>query len=73
MSDPDEVRRLRERVAQLEAELAAGQHATTREPAGRRESWRTVVSAVLITLACLLAPLSATAVWASRQVSVPRG
>ena len=69
MSDPDEVRRLRERVAQLEAELAAGQHATTREPAGRRESWRTVVSAVLITLACLLAPLSATAVWASRQVS----
>ena len=69
MSDPDEVRRLRERVAQLEAELAAGQHPATREPAARRESWRTVVSAVLITLACLLAPLSATAVWASRQVS----
>ena len=69
MSDPDEVRRLRERVAQLEAELAAGQHPATREPAARRESWRTVVSAVLITLACLLAPMSATAVWASRQVS----
>ncbi len=31
--------------------------------------WRTVTSALLITLACLLAPLSATAVWASRQIS----
>ena len=71
MSEPDdEVRRLREKVARLETELAARrQPATTREPAVRRVIWRTATSALLITLACLLAPLSATAVWASRQVS----
>lgn len=70
MSEPDdEVRRLRERVAQLETELAAGRHPETPPPAARRGVWRAATSALLITLACLLAPLSATAVWASRQVS----
>lgn len=71
MTEPDdEVRRLREQVAQLQAELAAGQHlATSRDPSSRRRFWRSASSALLITLACLLAPLSATAVWASRQVS----
>lgn len=72
MSEPDEVQRLRERVAQLERELAAGPPPAASDPQEtrrRRESWRTVTSAVLITLACLLAPLSATAVWASRQIS----
>jgi len=72
VSEPDEVRRLRERVAQLETELAAAQSPAppeTRRPADRTGIWRTVTAALLITLACLLAPLSATAVWASRQVS----
>jgi hypothetical protein len=70
MSEPDdEVRRLRERVAELETELAVGRHPETRPPAARRGVWRAATSALLITLACLLAPLSATAVWASRQVS----
>ncbi len=70
MSEPqDEVRRLRERVAELETELAAGRHPEARPPAARRGAWRAATSALLITLACLLAPLSATAVWASRQVS----
>lgn len=70
MSEPDEVRRLRERVSQLETELAARrQQQVTGEPARRRFSWRAVVSALLITIACLLAPLSVTAVWASRQIS----
>lgn len=72
MTDEDEVRRLRERVAQLELELAAGPRPSTPDspqPRERRVIWRTVASAILITLACLLAPLSATAVWASRQVS----
>ncbi|TCM40376.1 hypothetical protein [Kribbella sp. VKM Ac-2568] len=72
MTDEDEVRRLRERVAQLELELATGPRPRTQDspqPRERRVIWRTVASAILITLACLLAPLSATAVWASRQVS----
>jgi hypothetical protein len=69
MTEPDEVRRLRERVSELETELAARRHQPTGEPARRRFSWRAVVSALLITVACLLAPLSVTAVWASRQVS----
>lgn len=71
MTEPDdEVRRLRERVTQLERELAAGPQAPATPAAQeRRVMWRTVSSAILITLACLLAPLSATALWASRQVS----
>ncbi|MGW7680728.1 hypothetical protein ACWGID_08325 [Kribbella sp. NPDC054772] len=69
MSERDEVARLRERVAQLESELATAEQPATRDRASRRGAWRTVVAAVLITLACLLAPLSVTAVWASRQVS----
>jgi hypothetical protein len=72
MSETDEVRRLRERVAQLELELAAGPRPPTPEAPQhqeRRVIWRTVAAAILITLACLLAPLSATALWASRQVS----
>ncbi|MFC6157242.1 hypothetical protein [Kribbella jiaozuonensis] len=69
MTEPDEVRRLRERVSELETELAARRQQVTGELARRRFSWRAVVSALLITFACLLAPLSVTAVWASRQVS----
>lgn len=70
MSEPeDEVRRLREQVARLETELAATHRPASPELVVRRARWRTVTSALLITLACLLAPLSATAVWASRQVS----
>jgi hypothetical protein len=72
MRETDEVQQLRERVAELELALAAGQQPVApdaRKPTDRRVLWRTATSAVLITLACLLAPLSATAVWASRQVS----
>ena len=69
-TETGEVRRLRERVAQLELELAAGPRPPAPDvPQHRRVIWRTVASAILITLACLLAPLSATALWASRQVS----
>jgi len=70
MNDANEVERLRARVAELEAQLS-----TTAEPAAvvetehRRSVWWSVFSAVLITLACLLAPLSVTSVWASTQVS----
>jgi hypothetical protein len=69
MSDTGELERLRQRVAQLELELAAAQPSAPREQAERNARWRAVAAAVLITLACVLAPLSATAVWASRQIS----
>ena len=72
MSETDEVRRLRERVAQLEHERAAGEPPAASgppDPRGRGMIGRSIASAVLITLSCLLAFLSVTAVWASRQVS----
>ena len=72
MRETDEVQQLRERVAELELALAASRQPVTpdaRKPTDHRVLWRTVTSAVLITIACLLAPLSTTAVWASRQVS----
>jgi hypothetical protein len=68
-----ELERLRAEVATLRSRLAAsstvaegqvvaaGQHA--------RQRWRTVVATLLIVVACLLAPLSVVAVWASNQVS----
>ncbi len=70
-----EVEALRRRVAELEAELsrtapdAEGTRPGTRPPAHVGGRWRSVLAAVLITLACILAPLSVTAVWASTQVS----
>lgn len=65
-----EVERLRERVQQLEAQLAGA--GPTQEPPDRSREhsrWRAVASATLIVLACVLAPLSVTAVWANNQVS----
>lgn len=61
-----EVLALRARVAELERERAA------RGPGGhgrRTGSVRAAASAVLIVLACVLAPFSVVAVWASTQVS----
>lgn len=72
MSDTGEVERLRQRVAELERELAAAAQPpapAAREHAERSAKWRAVTAAVLITLSCTLAPLSVTAVWASRQIS----
>lgn len=70
MNDANEVQRLRARVAELEEQVAkreAGPEAVT-EPE-RRSAWWAVCSAVAITLACVLAPLSVTSVWASTQLS----
>ncbi len=64
MSDEDELRRLRARVRELEGSQGAGA-ASVRG----RSPWRSVTSAVLIVLACVLAPLSVTATWASTQIS----
>ena len=66
----NEVERLRARVAELEAQVTAAEGAPP--PPGkpaRRSAWWAVSSAILITLACVLAPLSVTSVWASTQVS----
>ena len=70
MNDANEVERLRARVAELEAELTATEAPPpTRTLHERRSVWWAISSAVLISLACLLAPLSVTSVWASTQVS----
>ena len=68
MTDANEFERLRARVAELEAELESK---VPRPPgeAARRSPWWAVASAVLLSLACLLAPLSVAAVWASTQIS----
>lgn len=65
----EELEQLRRRVAELETELAARTAGAEPKPAPPSGRWRPVTSAILITLACLLAPLSVTAVWASNQVS----
>ena len=74
--DNGEVARLNARIAVLESELADARSAQPPVPPGRptghregRERWRTIVAGVLITLACLLAPLSVLAVWSSTTVS----
>ncbi|MEU4288130.1 hypothetical protein AB0E63_07895 [Kribbella sp. NPDC026596] len=71
MSDSEELAQLRRRVAELEVELDAAKHEAPGAPerSTRAHRWRAISAAVLITLACVLAPLSATAVWASRQIS----
>ncbi len=72
MSETGEVERLQARVNELEARLAVQQAAPQpgRAPRQRRKGWgRSFASAVLIVLACLLAPLSVASVWASSQVS----
>lgn len=71
MSDAAEIDRLRARVAELEAEKAAAAEA---RQAGvgtpdRGSRWRATASGVLIALACVLAPLSVTSVWASTVLS----
>lgn len=60
----DEVEQLRARVAELEAQTAAAG-----PPAGQRHRVRSTVSAALIILAVVLAPLSVVSVWASNQIS----
>jgi hypothetical protein len=76
MDKTTEVEQLRARVAELEARLssAGGQPTekpapTTEEPAAGRSGWRTAASALVITLACVLAPLSVAAAWASLTLS----
>jgi hypothetical protein len=75
-----ELERLRAEVGRLRAEVSQARAresvATAEAPAGgqagrrrRRVSWRSPVSAVLITVGCVLAPVSVLAVWTANQVS----
>ncbi len=66
MNDIDEIARLRARVAELEAERAA---APPRRPSRGRGATRSVVAGILLTLACVLAPVSVASVWASTVLS----
>ena len=68
-----ELERLRAENAALRAQVGHGgtDEDTARLP-GRpaaRQRWRTVVATLLIVLACVLAPLSAVAVWTRNQVT----
>lgn len=69
MNDAGELERLRARVAELESQLTQTEPAQPRAQQHRRSAWWGVASAVLIVLACGLAPLSVTSVWASMQLS----
>lgn len=62
------------RIAELEAEVARLQGQLARSPieepkVSRGSRWRTFWAVVCITLACLLAPLSAASVWAKSEVT----
>ncbi len=66
---PAEVERLRARIAELEAQQAAGTAAPV-EARSRRDKqwWRSVVVTVLVVVAALLAPLAVVASWAHDQI-----
>ena len=66
--DPGEqIRSLEQEVAQLRGELKSKSAAAPKPKSGHRV--RTFWSVVLITVACLLAPISVVAVWANGEVS----
>lgn len=67
--DAKEVERLRARVAELEAQLTTAEPPPSAKTHRRKSPWWAVSSAVLITLACVLAPLSVATVWASTELS----
>src|SRR5215510_16086644 len=57
-----ELEHLRTEVTELRDQQSA-------QPRRRRVSWRTPVSALLIVIGCILAPLSVIGVWTANQVS----
>ena len=77
MSDLQEVRALQDRIAELEAQLAAEHEAAGQAgpgvgpapPVHRHVRGLSVISGILVVLAVVLAPLSVSAVWANREIS----
>ena len=67
MDEKSELERLRARVAELEAEPTYAGDGAAR-PAGHA-GWRAPVSAIMIILACVLAPLSVASVWTNALIS----
>jgi hypothetical protein len=64
-----ELERLRAEVARLRATApAAAPERPPARPPGRQR-WRTAVASLLIVVGCVLAPLSAVAVWTRNQVT----
>jgi hypothetical protein len=64
----EELERLRAEVRELR-EQGPGQREGRARWTGRQGRWRALVSAILITLGCVLAPVSVLGVWAANQVS----
>jgi hypothetical protein len=67
-----ELERLRAEVAALRSQVDKGAAGDGRPAAvgrGARQRWRTIVAALLIVLACVLAPLSVVAIWTRNQVT----
>jgi hypothetical protein len=67
-----ELERLRAEVATLRSQVGEGAAGAGRPvavgPVARRR-WRTIVAALLIVIACVLAPLSVVAIWTRNQVT----
>jgi hypothetical protein len=64
--EQSELERLRAEVSSLRAQL---RQAGTPSAPERRQRWRTIVAALLIVVACVLAPLGVVAIWARNQVT----
>jgi hypothetical protein len=67
---PEEVERLRARLAELEAQLATRPTQPLAEVRSRRDRqwWRSIIVMVLVTVGAILAPLTVVATWAHDQI-----
>jgi hypothetical protein len=70
-----ELERLRTEVANLRSQVSAAPAAAPEQPTvpppsrPRRQRWRSVVATLLIVVGCILAPLSAVAVWSKNLIT----
>jgi len=69
MSEPEDVDALKARITELEGELADKEHESPEDGGRSHPRGLSVLSACMIVLALVLAPLSVASVWADRVVS----
>jgi len=69
VGEPDLSTDERAELERLRAELASLQGQQAHAAGRRRPGWRAPVAALLITVGCVLAPVSVVAVWTANQVS----